>query len=236
MAPTRPSDDFESSATKGDVDGRRPQGLLPVHERPRRLPDHDEGARTCRPAPRPRGSTSWQTAPAPGTACCWDFGNVTTDPTRYADMNTLFFGVAFWGKGAGHGPWFMADFEAGVWAGGSKVGDPGWGALNDAHPANNMQPVAEGALCHGHPQDARRASGRLRAADMQKATDLTTAYEGAMPKQMEQRQGAVVLGVGGDNSNNSWRHLLRRRHRRGLSDGRHRPRRPAKHPGRRYGK
>ena len=34
-------------------------------------------------------------------------------------MNTLFFGTAFWGKGAGSGPWFMGDFEGGVWAGGS---------------------------------------------------------------------------------------------------------------------
>ena len=103
-----------------------------------------------------------------GTACCWDFGNVSTDPKKYGVMNTLFFGKAFWGKGAGNGPWMMADFEAGVWAGGTKVGDPGWGSLNDAHPANNnnpslavpfamgilfvcvVDPTAEGqAGCHG---------------------------------------------------------------------------------------
>jgi hypothetical protein len=40
-------------------------------------------------------------------------------------------------------------------------------------------------------------------ADLQTATDLTTAYEGALPKPMD-NQGAVVLGVGGDNSNNSF--------------------------------
>ena len=43
----------------------------------------------------------------------------------------------------------------------------------------------------------------LRMADLETATDLTTAYEGPLPKPMD-NQGAVVIGVGGDNSNNSW--------------------------------
>jgi len=42
----------------------------------------------------------------------------------------------------------------------------------------------------------------LRAADLQKATDLTTSFDGALPKSMD-NQGGIVLGVGGDNSNNS---------------------------------
>lgn len=37
-------------------------------------------------------------------------------------MNTISFGTKFvWGTGAGNGPWFMDDFEGGVWAGGSGV-------------------------------------------------------------------------------------------------------------------
>jgi len=75
-----------------------------------------------------------------GSACCWDFGNVTPDPTVYHTMNTLFLGQAYWGRGAGSGPWFMADFEAGVWAGGSNPGEPGWGALSDPAPANEANP------------------------------------------------------------------------------------------------
>ena len=42
-----------------------------------------------------------------------------------------------------------------------------------------------------------------RAADMSTATTITTSYVGAMPKPIS-NVGAVVLGVGGDNSNNSW--------------------------------
>ena len=37
-----------------------------------------------------------------GGACCWDFGNVTTNPASYAEMNTLFLGEAYWGDGNGN--------------------------------------------------------------------------------------------------------------------------------------
>jgi hypothetical protein len=39
--------------------------------------------------------------------------------------------------------------------------------------------------------------------DIQTATTPVTAYRGGMPKPMENK-GGIVLGVGGDNSNNSW--------------------------------
>jgi non-reducing end alpha-L-arabinofuranosidase len=136
-----------------------------------------------------------------GTACCWDFGNVTTDPTAYATMNTLFLGTAFWGRGAGAGPWFMADFEAGVWAGGSNPGEPGWGALNDPAPINPANPSLRVRFALGFLKTSNTYA--LRMADVESATDVTTAYEGALPKPMD-NQGAVVLGVGGDNSNNSF--------------------------------
>jgi hypothetical protein len=114
----------------------------------------------------------------------------------------LFFGNGFWGNGAGSGPWFMADFEAGVWAGGAKVGDPGWGGLSDQHPANPNDPSMKVPFGLGILKTSP-SKYAIRAADMQKATDLATAYEGAMPKPMG-NQGGIVIGVGGDNSNNSW--------------------------------
>jgi hypothetical protein len=43
----------------------------------------------------------------------------------------------------------------------------------------------------------------LRMADVSSAIDLTTAYDGASPKTWA-NAGGIVLGVGGDNSNNSW--------------------------------
>jgi hypothetical protein len=143
-----------------------------------------------------------------GTACCWDFGNVTTNPKSYAEMNTLFFGVAYWGKGAGNGPWFGADFEAGVWMGGSKPGEPGWGGLDDAKnaPANTNNPSLRVKYALGFQKTADTPERyALRMADLQTASSVTTAYAGNYPqgKHLDSK-GAVVLGVGGDNSNNSW--------------------------------
>ena len=45
----------------------------------------------------------------------------------------------------------------------------------------------------------------LRMANVQTATDLTTAYDGNIPSgKTWGNAGGIVLGVGGDNSNNSW--------------------------------
>ena len=139
-----------------------------------------------------------------GSQCCWDFGSVSPDPTKYVTMNTLFFGIAFWGKGNGNGPWFMGDFEGGVWAGGSNNGEPGWGALNQASPANTNNPSLGVSFAFGvlHTPVGKYA---LRMADLSTATDLTTAYDGAIPAgKTWGNAGGIALGIGGDNSNNSY--------------------------------
>jgi len=130
-----------------------------------------------------------------GTACCWDFGSVSPDPKKYVTMNTLFFGKGFWGTGAGSAPWFMGDFEGGVWAGGTS-----------ATPGNNMMnPSMSGvdfALGILHTPVGKYA---LRMANLATATDLTTAYDGAIVSgKTWGNAGGITLGVGGDNSNNSW--------------------------------
>jgi len=194
-------DDFESAANKGMM-------MIGGHKVYSLYMNAREGYRIMKVGTKmPTGSMSqgiYELADGThsGVTCCWDFGNVTTNPQSYADMNTLFFGTAFWGKGAGAGPWMMADFEAGVWAGGSKIGDPGWGGLNDAHPVNNNNPSLKVPFAFG---TLRTSSSQwtLRGADLQTATTISTAYQGAMPKPIS-NAGAIVLGVGGDNSNNSW--------------------------------
>ena len=97
----------------------------------------------------------------------------------------------------------MADFEAGVWSGGSKIGDAGLGRAqrrpNRVNPANPSLkvPFAFGTL------KTSSNEWTLKGADAQTATTSTVSYRGAMPKTIS-NVGAVVLGVGGDNSNNSW--------------------------------
>jgi len=130
-----------------------------------------------------------------GTACCWDFGSVSPDPNKYVTMNTVFFGKGFWGSGAGSAPWFMGDFEGGVWAGGTSA-TPGNNTMN---PSMSGVDFALGIL---HTPVGKYA---LRMANLATATDLTTAYDGAIVSgKTWGNAGGITLGVGGDNSNNSW--------------------------------
>jgi hypothetical protein len=184
-------DDFESSATKGSlmVGGHKVYSLYMAAREGYRL--------TSKGKNMPLGNTSegiYMLADGThyGTACCWDFGNVSTDPTKYGVMNTLFFGTGFWGKGAGSGPWFLGDFEGGVWAGGSG----GSNVTNSMSPSMKY-PFALGILKTSSGQYA------IRMADLATATALTTAYDGASPKTWN-NEGGILIGIGGDNSNNSW--------------------------------
>jgi hypothetical protein len=130
-----------------------------------------------------------------GTQCCWDFGSVSPDPNKYVTMNTIFFGTGFWGSGAGKAPWFMGDFEGGVWAGGTGAST----VMNASNPSMSGVDFALGIL---HTPVGKYA---LRMANMKTASDLTTAYDGAIVSgKTWGNAGGITLGVGGDNSNNSW--------------------------------
>jgi hypothetical protein len=197
------SNDYESSATKGTVTagGHKVYSLYMAAHDGYRSPLNVKGKNV--PVGKvPQGIYELVDGTRYGDPCCWDFGNVSPDPKTYADMNTLFFGKAYWGNGAGSAPWFMADFEAGVWAGGSKVGDPGWGALNDAHPSNPNNPSMKGVAFAMGILKTDSSKWTLRMADI-KSADLSTAWDGALPKPIS-NAGGIVLGVGGDNSNHSY--------------------------------
>jgi len=139
-----------------------------------------------------------------GGACCWDFGNASKD-SCYGEtgiMDALFLGTGFWGKGVGNGPWFMADFEGGVWGGGSKTNDPGTpppanqaAVRNMLLPSMNTVDYAFGILKTTPTNYAIRVGNGQSGA-------LTTAYDNATPKTLS-LNGAIILGIGGDNSNHS---------------------------------
>ena len=200
---TAAQDDYESSATKGvlTAGGHKVYSLYM---------NRTEGYRTAlgvKGKNMPVGSAAqgiYTLADGThvGSACCWEFGNVSTDPTVYTVTNALFFGVAYWGRGAGVGPWFMADFESGIWAGGSKPGEPGWGSLNDAHPVNPYNPSLKVPFALGFLKTSP-SQYSIRMADVQTASDVTTAYAGTPPLALN-NSGGIVLGVGADNSNSSW--------------------------------
>jgi non-reducing end alpha-L-arabinofuranosidase len=135
--------------------------------------------------------------PGTGCCCCWNFGNASTNNCYgpSGQMNALFLGTGYWGKGSGNGPWFLGDFEAGVWAGGTGPSN----AENLNLPSMTMN-YAFGIL------KTRAGNYAIRTANAQTGA-LTTAYDGGVPTAFPggrwSMEGGIVLGIGGDNSNSS---------------------------------
>jgi non-reducing end alpha-L-arabinofuranosidase len=124
--------------------------------------------------------------------CCFDYGNAETNNTDdgKATMEAVYFGNSTqWGKGSGTGPWVMADLEDGVYAGGSTAAAP----TNTSLVASYVTAMLKG------PSGNRFA---LKGGDAQSGS-LATMYDGARPAggySPQKKQGAIILGIGGDNS------------------------------------
>ncbi|KAJ6513647.1 glycoside hydrolase family 54 protein [Mycena vitilis] len=126
-------------------------------------------------------------------ACCFDYGNAETSArdTGNGHMEAIYFGNSrTWGTGAGNGPWVMADLENGLFSG------QGTG-LNSADPTITERFVT--AVVKGEPgQWAIRGGNSASGA-------LSTFFSGARPTvsgyNPMHKEGALILGIGGDNSN-----------------------------------
>lgn len=141
--------------------------------------------------------------PDAATACCWNFGNVSNNNCYgpSGQMNALMLGNGYWGKGEGNGPWFMGDFEAGVWAGGVN-GDINSGGFDK----NTMLPSMTMDFAFGVLK-TKPNNYAIRYADATTGM-LNTAYDGAAPNVFQgdgvwQMSGGIALGIGGDNSNHA---------------------------------
>jgi hypothetical protein len=118
-------------------------------------------------------------------------GNAETDDhdDGKATMEAVYWGTShnFLSRhGAGAGPWVMADLENGLWAG-NKARNPG------------NKPISAGyvtAMVKGKPGGVA-----VKAGDAQSGP-LATLYEGPNPRGYSpmRKQGAIILGIGGDNS------------------------------------
>ena len=134
--------------------------------------------------------TSGATQAYGNSGCCFDYGNVETnnEDDGAATMEAIYFGGgAGWGHGGGSGPWVMADMENGIFSGSTSAYTG-----NTSVPHSYVTAVLIG-----------RAGGTyaLMAGNAQSG-NLTTMYDGARPSgyTMMKKQGAIVLGTGGDNS------------------------------------
>ncbi|KAH8795918.1 Arabinosidase B [Flagelloscypha sp. PMI_526] len=123
--------------------------------------------------------------------CCFDYGNAETNSqdTGNGHMETVYFGTSG-GGGSGSGPWIMADLENGLFSGvnrGNNAGDP-------TISSRFVTAVVKGGPNLWAIRGGNGASG-----------SLSTFYSGARPNDSGynpmQKEGAIILGIGGDNSN-----------------------------------
>jgi non-reducing end alpha-L-arabinofuranosidase len=127
--------------------------------------------------------------------CCFDYGNAETnnDDDGNGTMEAIYFGnIKVWGYGTGNGPWIMADMENGLYSG-----------VNAGYNANDPT-IADRfttAMINGGPNHWQILGGNAQSGG------LSTFYDGARPNvagyNPMHKQGAIILGTGGDNSKGS---------------------------------
>lgn len=124
--------------------------------------------------------------------CCFDYGNaeVSSHDTGNGHMEAIYFGDnTIWGKGSGSGPWIMADLENGLFSGSSTGANSGNPSISNRF----VTAVVKGGPNQWAIRGANSASG-----------SLSTYYSGARPSKSGynpmSKEGAIILGIGGDNS------------------------------------
>jgi hypothetical protein len=135
--------------------------------------------------------------------CCFDYGNAQTSANNDGNgtVEAVYLGLGvIWGNGVGEGPWVMADLENGLY--------PGWENGQDRNISTNTTVAHDfvTAVLVGDTAEKNNGKGRfaLYGGDAT-AGKLKTMYDGIRPERPGyvpmQKQGSVILGVAGDNSN-----------------------------------
>jgi hypothetical protein len=124
--------------------------------------------------------------------CCFDYGNAETNSLDNGNgrMETIYFGNnTVWGFGSGNGPWIMADLENGLFSGANQ-------RQNTADPSISHRFLT--AIVKGEPNHWAIRGGNAQSGN------LSTFYNGARPNvagyNPMRKEGAIILGIGGDNS------------------------------------
>ncbi len=125
--------------------------------------------------------------------CCFDYGNAETnnDDNGSGHMEAIYFGTErTWGTGSGNGPWIMADMENGLFSGQGA-------GLNSADPTTSNRFTT--AMIEGESNQWAILGGNAQSGS------LATDFSGVRPSGYNpmHKEGAIILGIGGDNSKSS---------------------------------
>jgi non-reducing end alpha-L-arabinofuranosidase len=135
------------------------------------------------------------------SGCCFDYGNAETDSRDDGDgtMETTYYGNASsWYHGQAPGPWIMTDQENNLVGGVNP--DP-----NDKYlpnlPSITWRFVT--ATADGEPHHWRSMGGDAQQGDLKTMFDGGRIQNDRSSYDPMRKQGAILLGNGGDNSNGS---------------------------------
>jgi non-reducing end alpha-L-arabinofuranosidase len=124
--------------------------------------------------------------------CCFDYGNAETNSNDDGNgtMEAIYFGnIKVWGFGTGNGPWIMADMENGLYSGVNA-------GFNSNDPTISFRYTT--AMIEGGANQWAIIGGNAQSGS------LSTFYSGPRPNvagyNPMHKQGAIILGTGGDNS------------------------------------
>jgi hypothetical protein len=132
------------------------------------------------------------------SGCCFDYGNAETNnqDTGNGDMDAVYFGTLCWFSPCnGSGPWVMADLENGLFQ--SNTG----GSQSTAN-TGSRNPFVTALLKNNGTTTFALKDGNAQTGG------LTTRFNGGLPTSPAgyrpmTKQGAIILGIGGDNSNSA---------------------------------
>ena len=135
------------------------------------------------------------------SGCCFDYGNAETDSRDDGDgtMETTYYGNAnAWYYGHAPGPWIMTDQENNLVGGVNPTASDRY--LPNL-PSISWRFVT--ATADGEPHHWRSMGGDAQKGDLQVMFDGTRIINDRNSYDPMRKQGAILLGNGGDNSNSS---------------------------------
>ncbi|HZN71501.1 MAG TPA: alpha-L-arabinofuranosidase B [Micromonosporaceae bacterium] len=128
--------------------------------------------------------------------CCFDYGNAETNNLDNGNghMDAIYFGTLCWFSPCnGAGPWVMADLENGLFQSNT-------GGSQNAGYTGNRNPYVTATLKNNGTTTFAFKDGNAQSGGLSTRFNggLPTSPAGYRPMHLE---GAIILGIGGDNSN-----------------------------------
>jgi hypothetical protein len=120
--------------------------------------------------------------------CIYSNAETSATATGNGHMEAIYFDSAGGNKGAGNGPWVMADLENGLFSGCNRTANPS----NSSMTSRFATAVVKGKPGYWAIRGGNAVSGQLG-----------TFYSGVCPNggyNPMKKEGAILLGIGGDTS------------------------------------